>query len=35
MAQTATEPTRLHSGNPALSEKFVETHLTASARRAR
>ena len=27
MAQTATQSTPLRSGNPALSEKFVETHL--------
>ncbi len=34
MAQTATASTRLQSGNPALSEKFVETHLIASAARS-
>jgi uncharacterized YccA/Bax inhibitor family protein len=34
MAQTATASTRLQSGNPALSEKFIETHLTASAARS-
>ena len=34
MAQTTTAPTRLHSGNPALSEKFVETHLARSATRS-
>jgi uncharacterized YccA/Bax inhibitor family protein len=34
MAQTATGSTRLGSGNPALSETFVETHLTASATRS-
>ena len=34
MAQTATRSTRLGSGNPALSETFVETHLTASATRS-
>jgi uncharacterized YccA/Bax inhibitor family protein len=33
MAQTANEPSRLRSGNPALSETFVETHLTAPATR--
>ena len=33
MAQTTVAPSRLHSGNPALSEKFVETHLTAAAPR--
>jgi uncharacterized YccA/Bax inhibitor family protein len=31
MAQTANASTRLHSGNPALSESFVEAHLTAAA----
>jgi uncharacterized YccA/Bax inhibitor family protein len=34
MAATATEPVRLRSGNPALSEKFVETQLSASATRS-
>ena len=34
MTQTTTGSTRLHSGNPALSEKFVETQLTASATRS-
>jgi uncharacterized YccA/Bax inhibitor family protein len=34
MAQTATEPTRLLSGNPALSENFVESHLAAPATRS-
>ena len=31
MAQTTTAPTHLRSGNPALSEKFVETQLSATA----
>ena len=34
MAQTATGSTRLRSGNPALSETFVEAHLTTSATRS-
>jgi len=34
MTATVTEPTRLRSGNPALSEKFVETQLSASATRS-
>ena len=34
MTQTAAGSTRLGSGNPALSEKFVETHLTASSARS-
>ena len=33
MAQTAMEPTGFRSSNPALSEKFVETHLAAPATR--
>jgi uncharacterized YccA/Bax inhibitor family protein len=33
MAQTSMEPTRFRSGNPALSEKFVETHLAVQATR--
>jgi uncharacterized YccA/Bax inhibitor family protein len=31
MAHTTTAPTRLQSGNPALSDKFVETQLTPAA----
>jgi hypothetical protein len=31
MAHTTTAPTRLSSGNPALSDKFVETQLTVAA----
>ncbi len=34
MASTATAPSRLQSGNPALSQKFVETQLSASATRS-
>ena len=34
MAQTTTGSTRLQSGNPALSETFIETHLTAGAARS-
>ena len=34
MAQTTTAPTRLQSGNPALSEKFVEANLARSATRS-
>jgi uncharacterized YccA/Bax inhibitor family protein len=34
MAQTTTAPTRLQSGNPALSEKFVETQLSSTATRS-
>jgi uncharacterized YccA/Bax inhibitor family protein len=34
MSQTTVAPTRLHSGNPALSEKFVETNLTTRAERS-
>jgi uncharacterized YccA/Bax inhibitor family protein len=34
MSQTTVAPTRLHSGNPALSEKFVETNLTARTERS-
>jgi uncharacterized YccA/Bax inhibitor family protein len=34
MAQTATGSTRLRSGNPALSESFVETHLRVPATRS-
>jgi len=34
MATTMTEPTRLRSGNPALSEKFVEEQLSTSATRS-
>jgi uncharacterized YccA/Bax inhibitor family protein len=34
MVQTATEPAGLLSGNPALNERFVETHLTAPGRAA-
>jgi uncharacterized YccA/Bax inhibitor family protein len=34
MAQTTTGSTRLRSGNPALSENFVETHLRVPAARS-
>lgn len=34
MSQATAAPTRLHSGNPALSEKFVETNLTTRATRS-
>jgi uncharacterized YccA/Bax inhibitor family protein len=34
LAQTATASTRLHSGNPALSESFVEGYLTPTATRS-
>ena len=34
MATTTTESTRLRSGNPALSEKFVETELSTAATRS-
>jgi uncharacterized YccA/Bax inhibitor family protein len=34
MSTTATEPTRLRSGNPALSEKFVESQLSTSSTRS-
>ena len=34
MTQTTTAPSRLQSGNPALSEKFVETQLSAPATRS-
>jgi len=34
MSSTATEPTRLRSGNPALSEKFVESQLSTTATRS-
>jgi uncharacterized YccA/Bax inhibitor family protein len=34
MAQTATAPTELRSGNPALSDKFVDTYLSARAARS-
>ena len=35
MTQATTDaPTHLHAGNPALSETFVETHLTTAATRS-
>jgi uncharacterized YccA/Bax inhibitor family protein len=34
MSQTTVAPTRLSSGNPALSEKFVETNLSTRAERS-
>ena len=34
MAQGTAAPSALHSGNPALSEKFVETQLVASSARS-
>ena len=34
MPQTATSSTQLHSGNPALSEKFVETQLSVTGTRS-
>jgi len=34
MAQATTAPSRLQSGNPALSEKFVETQMSAAATRS-
>jgi uncharacterized YccA/Bax inhibitor family protein len=34
MAQSTTSSTRLHTGNPALSEKFVETKLVATTTRS-
>jgi uncharacterized YccA/Bax inhibitor family protein len=34
MTQATTAPTRLHTGNPALSEAFVEAHLSTPAERS-
>ena len=34
MTQATTAPTRLHTGNPALSQAFVESHLSTPAERS-